>query len=90
MRWIAVITTTPTLRSHGSLPSLPLPSLYVHAMHRRGANSEPNLLAQDWNYTTTPQVAMDDRAIHYARGKVLGGSTSISELQRLLRVVRPD
>ncbi|RPD64064.1 alcohol oxidase [Lentinus tigrinus ALCF2SS1-7] len=32
----------------------------------------------DWNYTTTPQVGMNDRSIGYARGKVLGGSTSIN------------
>ncbi|TFK86510.1 GMC oxidoreductase [Polyporus arcularius HHB13444] len=32
----------------------------------------------DWNYTTTPQLGMDDRSVVYARGKVLGGSTSIN------------
>ncbi|EJF64358.1 alcohol oxidase [Dichomitus squalens] len=32
----------------------------------------------DWNYTTTPQVGLNDRSIGYARGKVLGGSTSIN------------
>ncbi|TBU34310.1 aryl-alcohol-oxidase from pleurotus Eryingii [Dichomitus squalens] len=32
----------------------------------------------DWNYTTTPQEGLDNRSIAYARGKVLGGSTSIN------------
>ena len=34
----------------------------------------------DWNYTTTPQVGFKGRAIQYARGKVLGGSTTISKV----------
>nr|VWO96845.1 Alcohol oxidase [Ganoderma boninense] len=32
----------------------------------------------DWNYTTVPQEGMNNRSISYARGKVLGGSTSIN------------
>ncbi|KAI0730887.1 alcohol oxidase [Earliella scabrosa] len=32
----------------------------------------------DWNYTTTPQTALNNRQVGYARGKVLGGSTSIN------------
>ncbi|PIL30033.1 hypothetical protein GSI_07945 [Ganoderma sinense ZZ0214-1] len=32
----------------------------------------------DWNYTTVPQEGMSNRSIAYARGKVLGGSTSIN------------
>ncbi|KAI0757745.1 alcohol oxidase [Daedaleopsis nitida] len=32
----------------------------------------------DWNYTTTPQKALDNRSVGYARGKVLGGSSSIN------------
>ncbi|KAM5536369.1 hypothetical protein V8D89_009967 [Ganoderma adspersum] len=32
----------------------------------------------DWNYTTVPQEGMANRSIAYARGKVLGGSTSIN------------
>ncbi|KAJ7121675.1 aryl-alcohol-oxidase from pleurotus Eryingii [Mycena epipterygia] len=31
---------------------------------------------QDWNYTTTPQVGLNGRAIPYPRGFVLGGSSS--------------
>ena len=37
-----------------------------------------HVFSQDWNYTTTPQEALDNRTVAYARGKVLGGSTSIS------------
>lgn len=32
----------------------------------------------DWNYTTVPQAALDNRTIPYPRGFVLGGSSSIS------------
>ncbi|KAI0716165.1 aryl-alcohol-oxidase from pleurotus Eryingii [Cerioporus squamosus] len=32
----------------------------------------------DWNYTTAPQEALNNRSIGYARGKVLGGSSSIN------------
>ncbi|KAJ7497708.1 glucose-methanol-choline oxidoreductase, partial [Mycena latifolia] len=31
----------------------------------------------DWNYTTTPQVALNNRSIAYPRGFVLGGSSTI-------------
>ena len=34
----------------------------------------------DWNYTTTPQAGLNGRTVPYARGKVLGGSTTISEM----------
>ena len=33
----------------------------------------------DWNYTTTPQAGLAGRVIPYARGHMLGGSSSISE-----------
>ncbi|KAJ6589701.1 aryl-alcohol-oxidase from pleurotus Eryingii [Mycena capillaripes] len=33
---------------------------------------------QDWNYTTTPQVGLNSRAIAYPRGFVLGGSSSVN------------
>ncbi|KAI0275179.1 aryl-alcohol-oxidase from pleurotus Eryingii [Gloeopeniophorella convolvens] len=32
----------------------------------------------DWNYTTTPQAALNNRVIPYPRGRLLGGSTSIN------------
>ncbi|KAI0717830.1 aryl-alcohol-oxidase from pleurotus Eryingii [Cerioporus squamosus] len=32
----------------------------------------------DWNYTTTPQQGLNGRAISYARGHVLGGSSSLN------------
>ncbi|KAF7420885.1 hypothetical protein PC9H_011403 [Pleurotus ostreatus] len=32
----------------------------------------------DWNYTTTPQSALNDQRIAYPRGYVLGGSSSIN------------
>ncbi|OSD00960.1 GMC oxidoreductase [Trametes coccinea BRFM310] len=31
-----------------------------------------------WNYTTTPQTSLNNRALAYSRGRVLGGSTSIN------------
>jgi choline dehydrogenase len=36
----------------------------------------------DWNYTTTPQAALYDRAIPYPRGFIIGGSSSISAYYR--------
>ncbi|KIY43459.1 pyranose dehydrogenase [Fistulina hepatica ATCC 64428] len=32
----------------------------------------------DWNFTTTPQVHLDNRAIKYTRGYGLGGSTDVN------------
>jgi choline dehydrogenase-like flavoprotein len=32
----------------------------------------------DWNYTTTPQPGYNNRVIPYPRGRLLGGSTSVS------------
>ncbi|KAK7055880.1 mitochondrial choline dehydrogenase [Favolaschia claudopus] len=32
----------------------------------------------DWNYTTTPQGGLDGRSINFARGHMLGGSTSVN------------
>ncbi|KAJ7243847.1 alcohol oxidase [Mycena haematopus] len=34
--------------------------------------------AQDWNYTTTPQVGLNGRTVSYNRGFVLGGSSSVN------------
>ncbi|KAL4257348.1 GMC oxidoreductase family protein [Pleurotus pulmonarius] len=34
----------------------------------------------DWNFTATPQESMFNRTFHYARGHVLGGSSSINLL----------
>ncbi len=39
---------------------------------------QPNTL-YDWNYTTTPQSGLGGRNVVYPRGRVLGGSSSISE-----------
>ncbi|KAF8888872.1 pyranose dehydrogenase [Infundibulicybe gibba] len=36
--------------------------------------------AFDWNYTTTPQTALGNRALPFPRGHVLGGSSSINYL----------
>lgn len=33
----------------------------------------------DWNYTTVPQGALGGRSLNYPRGKVLGGSSSLSK-----------
>ncbi|KAJ7862868.1 aryl-alcohol-oxidase from pleurotus Eryingii [Mycena leptocephala] len=32
----------------------------------------------DWNFTTTPQAALNERAIPYPRGFIIGGSSSIN------------
>ncbi|RPD62463.1 alcohol oxidase [Lentinus tigrinus ALCF2SS1-7] len=34
----------------------------------------------DWNFTTVPQVGLDNRPIVYPRGFVLGGSTAINQM----------
>lgn len=31
-----------------------------------------------WNYTTVPQTGLDGREVPYPRGRILGGSSSIS------------
>ena len=36
--------------------------------------------AYDWNYTTEPQAACDNRRIFWPRGKTLGGSSSINAM----------
>lgn len=33
----------------------------------------------DWNYTTTAQEGLNGNVVTFARGHVLGGSSSISE-----------
>ncbi|KAF9458890.1 aryl-alcohol-oxidase from pleurotus Eryingii [Collybia nuda] len=42
-----------------------------------GLSLTPNTML-DWNYTTTPQPGLNNRAIAYPRGRVLGGSTSVN------------
>ncbi|KAJ7314755.1 aryl-alcohol oxidase [Mycena albidolilacea] len=42
-----------------------------------GTRATPNT-AQDWNYTTTPQVGLNGRTVAYNRGYVLGGSSSVN------------
>lgn len=39
---------------------------------------QPNTV-YDWNYTTTSQPGLGGRNVVYPRGRVLGGSSSISE-----------
>ena len=41
---------------------------------------EPKYADLDWGYTTVAQHALRDRVIPYARGKGLGGSSSINRL----------
>ena len=43
----------------------------------------PNTL-YDWNYTTTAQPGFYDRSIPYPRGRILGGSSSVSMSSHLL------
>ena len=33
--------------------------------------------AYTWNYSTVPQNGLDDRVLAYARGRMLGGSSSM-------------
>ncbi|KAJ7272415.1 alcohol oxidase [Mycena rebaudengoi] len=40
-------------------------------------SATPNT-AQDWNYSTTPQAALNGRSLAYNRGFVLGGSSSVN------------
>lgn len=37
------------------------------------------MTAVTWNYTTVPQSRLDGRILTYPRGRVLGGSSSISK-----------
>ena len=37
----------------------------------------------DWNYTTIPQIGLNNRSVDYPRGKVLGGCTSHSKSKQL-------
>ncbi|KAK0235295.1 aryl-alcohol oxidase [Armillaria nabsnona] len=32
----------------------------------------------DWNYTAVPQIGLDGRALHYPRGRILGGCSSMN------------
>lgn len=36
-----------------------------------------------WNYSTIPQAALNNRILTYPRGRVLGGSSSISGFPRI-------
>ncbi|KAJ6589469.1 aryl-alcohol oxidase [Mycena capillaripes] len=49
-------------------------NIIVPAFSTRATPNTP----QDWNYTTTPQVGLNSRAIAYPRGFVLGGSSSVN------------
>ncbi|EJT46954.1 GMC oxidoreductase [Trichosporon asahii var. asahii CBS 2479] len=40
----------------------------------------------DWNFVTTPQTGADNRRVHYARGKCLGGSSA----RNFMVYQRPD
>ncbi|KAF9458889.1 aryl-alcohol oxidase [Collybia nuda] len=42
-----------------------------------GLSLTPNTML-DWNFTTTPQPGLNNRAIAYPRGRLLGGSTSVN------------
>ncbi|RDA89840.1 hypothetical protein CP533_6949 [Ophiocordyceps camponoti-saundersi (nom. inval.)] len=43
-----------------------------------GAGSSPGAIvpAVDWGFVTTPQAGMNNRSMHYARGRTLGGSSA--------------
>lgn len=40
----------------------------------------------DWNYSTTVQIGLNRRAVSFARGKILGGSSSISKADSTKRL----
>ncbi|KAF1952272.1 alcohol oxidase [Byssothecium circinans] len=50
----------------------------VPAFAAYGAGSSPDdvLPDVDWGFVTTPQAGLNDRKLHYARGKTLGGSSA--------------
>ena len=64
----------------------PSPSPHPGTRHCRSDWSKTRLFRlqvkqpYDWNYTTTTQPGLNGRDLPYPRGKVLGGSTTISEL----------
>ena len=43
-----------------------------------GVQASPDTIFT-WNYTTTPQVGLNNRIVNYPRGRVLGVSSSISK-----------
>ena len=43
---------------------------------------------ETWNFTTVPQVGLAEREISYPRGKMLGGSSSVSQWLFFLLLVR--
>lgn len=65
------------LNSDEGLVNLEVPSF---------ATSNPGSIV-DWNYTTTNQPGLGGRSIPYPRGRVLGGSSSISTFQFTLDVL---
>jgi choline dehydrogenase-like flavoprotein len=50
------------------------------AIHDPARFHELWLAAEDWAYHTTPQPQAADRALHWPRGKVLGGSSCLNGL----------
>ena len=48
------------------------------AIHEPARFHELWLAAEDWAYYTTPQAEAADRALHWPRGKVLGGSSCLN------------
>ena len=50
------------------------------AIHDPARFHELWLAAEDWAYHTTPQAQAADRALHWPRGKVLGGSSCLNGL----------
>ncbi|KAH9904267.1 hypothetical protein F4778DRAFT_780237 [Xylariomycetidae sp. FL2044] len=43
-----------------------------------GASSLDSLPTVDWQFVTEPQAGANDREVHYARGKCLGGSSALN------------
>ncbi|KAH7382517.1 hypothetical protein DE146DRAFT_704077, partial [Phaeosphaeria sp. MPI-PUGE-AT-0046c] len=55
----------------GNISTVPAYAIY-------GAGSSPDAIIPgvDWGFVTTPQAGMNNRSLHYARGKTLGGSSA--------------
>ena len=43
-----------------------------------GSDIVDSIPTVDWDFVTEPQVGANDRAVHYERGKCLGGSSALN------------
>lgn len=76
-RWIVSAKASGRNASLRLLPdrNTPIDGAHVPPLLAPGVPKAP----YDWNTNTTVQPGLNGRAIHYQRGKVLGGSSAVSE-----------